>query len=178
MTHTSNAMMAKSANLWSTAGPSNQCKQPDKQHSCSRCKVENLYLSLHVGLPERFLRFTPENNLGNIVKTKETWVRALPRWRARGKFAALSSQSGRREKPMGKDNWLLSSIHFCPNLPCTLLLLLLLLHHSWLNNCHGTFNRRHHDGCRGPFSCAKVVSRVRVRSVVCNPTFSEILAFS
>ena len=137
----------------------------------------SIFLSMSVFLKD-FYASRLKFNFGNIIKTKETWVRALPRWRARGKFAALSSQSGRREKPMGKYNWLLSSIHFCSNLPCTLLLLLLLLHHSWLNNCHGTFNRRHHNGCRGPFSCAKVVSRVQVISVVCNPAFSEMLAFS
>ena len=74
------------------------------------------------------------------------WARALPRWRARGRFSALSSQSGRRGKPIEYfffiSNTSPSNLS-SSNLPTPLLLLLLLLHHSRLNNCHRTFDRRH-----------------------------------
>ena len=77
----------------------------------------------------------------------------------------------RRKDYFSSPNWSSS------NLPTPLLLLLLLLHYPWLNNCHRTFYRRHVDRYRCTYPCAQMVSSVLVKSLVHTSTFSEIAAF-
>ena len=77
----------------------------------------------------------------------------------------------RRKDYFSSSNWSSS------NLPSPLLLLLLLLHYPWLNNCHRTFYRRHVDRYRCTYPCAQMVSSVLVKSLVHTSTSSEIIAF-